>query len=103
MIWHQPLCQKGSESNDMSQISGDQVQDHESELGAVRKGGPGERCPKCNGVRGRVIARVHVVKKYNDGFKIHEYKYLRLTHRKMLRDGTLKRTYCYWDERKAQA
>lgn len=56
---------------------------------------PGERCPRCNGVRGRVIARVNVVKKYNDGFKVHEYKYLRLTHRKVLRDGTLKRTYCY--------
>lgn len=62
---------------------------------------PGERCPACHGVRGRIIARVNVVKRYNDGFKVHEYKYLRLTHRKVLRDGTLKRTYCYWGGRKA--
>lgn len=73
----------------------------EPDFSAPRLGMPGERCPKCNGVRGRVIARVTVVKKYNDGLKVHEYKYLRLTHRKVLRDGTLKRTYCYIGGKKA--
>lgn len=79
----------------MSEQELDDHQETHLNSGTPRRGGPGERCPKCNGVRGRVIARISVVKKYNDGFKIHEYKYLRLTHRKVLRDGTLKRTYCY--------
>ena len=69
-----------------------------SDDGAGGRSLQGERCRSCNGVRGRVIARVHVVKKYNDGFKVHEYHYLRLTHRKVLRDGKLKRTYCYVKE-----
>ncbi|MDG6925897.1 MAG: hypothetical protein JRN09_05040 [Nitrososphaerota archaeon] len=79
----------------MSATTEDVVEKRGADFSVSRLTMPGERCPKCNGVRGRVIARVMVVKEYNDGFKVHEYKYLRLTHRKMLRDGTLKRTYCY--------
>ena len=61
----------------------------------TRRGMGGERCPRCNGVRGRVIAKIRVVKKYNDGLKVHAYEYWRFTHRKPLKDGTLKRIYCY--------
>jgi hypothetical protein len=79
----------------MRELTDIPTENGEADFPAAKAVMPGERCPKCNGVRGRVIARVTVVKKYNDGFKVHEYKYLRLTHRKLLRDGTLKRTYCY--------
>jgi hypothetical protein len=79
----------------MSATTENVVENGDADSSASRVAMPGERCPKCNGVRGRVIARVSVVKRYNDGLKVHEYKYLRLTHRKVLRDGSLKRTYCY--------
>ncbi len=52
------------------------------------------RCEGCHGSRGKVIAVVEVERKPLGG-KGKIYHYRRFTHRKTLRDGTVKRTYCY--------
>gem|GEM_PF-1998724 len=49
------------------------------------------RCPRCNGKRGRVVATVSVIRKSPYG----EWHYFRYTHRIVLKDGSVKRKYCY--------
>ncbi|MDA4123427.1 MAG: hypothetical protein OK456_09635, partial [Thaumarchaeota archaeon] len=64
----------------MSELAADGLNNQASAPDSTRRWGSGERCPKCNGVRGKVIARVPITKMYNDGFQVHQYRYLRLTH-----------------------
>jgi hypothetical protein len=66
------------------------VDRHGDSLG-LPPGGIHIRCPKCDGRRGAVIAKVIVTRKSPYG----EWKYIRYTHRSRLADGRLKRKYCY--------